>query len=80
MLERRAIWLLTLSVLVASTTSFAQTTRTASMGGEVISDFKYLTNTARRATRALADLIDERSRTRVRRCTRILVVGCRSLL
>ena len=46
MLNRRAIWLFTLSVLMASSTSFAQTTRTASMGSEVVSDFKYLTNNA----------------------------------
>jgi hypothetical protein len=44
--ERRVIWLITLSVLMASNTSFAQTTRNISMGGEVVSDFKYLTNNA----------------------------------
>jgi hypothetical protein len=44
--EARAIWLLTLSVIMASSTSFAQTTRAASMGSEVVSDFKYLTNNA----------------------------------
>jgi len=43
---RRAIWLLALSVSMASHTSFAQTTRAASMGGEVVSDFKYLANNA----------------------------------
>ena len=41
---RRAIWLLALSVSMASHTAFAQTTRAASMGGEVVSDFKYLAN------------------------------------
>ncbi|MBV8054965.1 MAG: phosphatase PAP2 family protein [Deltaproteobacteria bacterium] len=46
MRARRAIWLFTLSVLMASSTSFAQTTRTAIMGGEVVSDFKYLINNA----------------------------------
>jgi membrane-associated phospholipid phosphatase len=35
-----------LSVLMASNTSFAQTARTASMGGEVVSDFKYMANNA----------------------------------
>ncbi len=46
MRARRVIWLLMLSVLMASSTSFAQTARTASMGGEVVSDFKYLANNA----------------------------------
>jgi membrane-associated phospholipid phosphatase len=41
--QTRVFLLLTLSILIASNTSFAQT-RTASMGGEVVSDFKYLTN------------------------------------
>lgn len=44
--ERCAIWLLTLSVLMAPSTSFAQTSRTAGMGGEAVSDFKYLANNA----------------------------------
>jgi hypothetical protein len=38
--------LLALLVLTLSNPSFAQTTRNASMGGEVVSDFKYLTNNA----------------------------------
>jgi membrane-associated phospholipid phosphatase len=46
MLARRAIWLLALSVLMVSNPAFAQATRTVSMGGEVVSDFKYLTNNA----------------------------------
>jgi membrane-associated phospholipid phosphatase len=46
MLARRAIWLLALSVLMVSSASFAQTTRTATTGGELVSDFKYLTNNA----------------------------------
>ena len=41
--QTRVILLLSLSILIASNTSFAQT-RISSMGGEVVSDFKYLTN------------------------------------
>jgi hypothetical protein len=38
MLERRAIWLLTLSVLMAPGTPLVRTTQ-AAMGGEVVSEF-----------------------------------------
>jgi len=41
-----AIWLLALSVMIASATSTAQPTRAAGMGSEVVSDFKYITNNA----------------------------------
>jgi membrane-associated phospholipid phosphatase len=41
-----AVWPLALAILLTAATSFAQTTRAAAMGGEVVSDFKYLTNNA----------------------------------
>jgi membrane-associated phospholipid phosphatase len=44
--ERCAIWLVAFSVLTAATTAFAQTTPTAGMGDELVSDFKYITNNA----------------------------------
>ncbi len=46
--EQRAIWLvaLSLSILIASVSSFAETAAFADMGPEVISDFKYLSNNA----------------------------------
>jgi membrane-associated phospholipid phosphatase len=43
---RRASWLLTLSVLMVTNSAFAQTTQAVGMGGEVVSDFKYMTNNA----------------------------------
>src|SRR5262249_2556322 len=46
MAEKRAIWLLALSVLMASGTSFVQPTQAASIGGELASDFKFLANNA----------------------------------
>jgi membrane-associated phospholipid phosphatase len=44
--EPRAIWLVAPLILMASTTSFAQTIRNVSMGSEIVSDFKYMTNNA----------------------------------
>jgi len=44
--DRRAIWLFTFAVLMASSALFAPTARATGMGGEVVSDFKYLTNNA----------------------------------
>ena len=43
---RRASWLLALSLLIASSASFAETAGAAGIGGELISDFKYVTNNA----------------------------------
>ncbi|MBV8772091.1 MAG: phosphatase PAP2 family protein [Deltaproteobacteria bacterium] len=44
--QKRATWLLALSVLIASSAPFAQPAEAAGMGGELVSDFKYVTNNA----------------------------------
>src|SRR5690348_9323026 len=46
MAEGRAVWLLTLAVLIAPHPSYAQTARRPGMGAQVVSDFQYLTNNA----------------------------------
>jgi membrane-associated phospholipid phosphatase len=44
--QRFAFWFLALSLVTSPATSFAQTSSHASKGGEIVSDFKYITNNA----------------------------------